>query len=230
LEATVATLHREIEHEERRVGIRPQVAVTESMITRRQVQIAIVLALVVAALLGVAFMPRTSIQTPLMRVFTIALAVLLAVYAVEQDRHLRRLRALAADAQRVTRAVADALAQSGVLRLDNEVLLLRDSFRESADQLANGLADALGADFALVRVPGPAGEMSSRLARHTLRRGTAMFEKVDDDRAVLAVPIWHHGDPVAVFEAVSKPEAPFSPEDADLVDAYACGALAAMRA
>lgn len=230
MDATMTTLHREIQHEERAVGMHPKTAVTGAMITKRQFQVALVLAFVVAALLGIAFMPKTAIQTPVLQGLTVALAVLLGMYGLEQDKHLRRLRALSRDEQKVTLAVAQAMAESGVLRFgDDELLALRESFRESADRLASGLQETIGAEFARVRVPGPAGEVPTRLARHTLRRGSAVLEHVDDGRSVLAVPIWFHSDAVAVLEAVSHPAYPFTLDDVETVAAFAAGAVAAMR-
>jgi len=230
MDATVTTLHRQIEREERLAGIRPDGgAVPDTVITRRQVQVAVVLAAVSIALLGIAFGPRSALRTPVLQALTVALAVCIAIYAVEQDRHLRRLRSLSHDAQRVNLAVAEALSHSGVLDLDDEVLLLRDGLRDAGSTIAQHVCEFVGAEFARVRVPGPTGELSTRLARHAMRRATAIIEAVDDDRAVLAVPVWYDGEPVAVVEAISRPGQAFTPEDAAALNAFTRGAMAVLR-
>jgi hypothetical protein len=50
------------------------------------------------------------------------------------------------------------------------------------------------------------------------------------DRTVLAIPLIHNGEPIAVLEAVSPAHVPYEPRDAALADAYAKGALASLRA
>ena len=70
----ITTLDKEIEREERIVGIRPDGPITGAKISTRQAQIALVLVLVAVALLGVAF---SSHGTTSLRVLTVALAVAL---------------------------------------------------------------------------------------------------------------------------------------------------------
>ncbi len=64
----------------------------------------------------------------------IALAAVFAAYAMEKDRHLRRLALLRGDSQRITLAVADELMFSGALAGDRELLDLRDGIARSAGQ------------------------------------------------------------------------------------------------
>jgi hypothetical protein len=175
-------------------------------------------------------------------VLTLALAVALVVYALEQDRHLRRLSVLTNDSQQITLAVVDALAGSGALKSDTEVLFLRESFERAAGSIASGLADVLLADISRVRIAGPSGEVpiaavycgafgapdDPTLAQHALRRGQPLRRTVDG-RSTLAVPVWHHDQPLAILEVISPLGVVYAPKDAALVEAYARGALAARR-
>jgi hypothetical protein len=230
MEATVATLHHEIESEERRVGIRVHGPVPPRLIARRRHQIAAMLAAVVVALVGVAFMPATPVQTPALRVLTIALAVLCAAYAVEQERHLRRLSTLSADARRISAAVADALSASGALRVDDELLLVRDELRAASDRLAADLRAELAVDDVAVHVPGPSGELPSRGSRAAARRGETVETRRADGRAAVAVPVALHGAVVAVFEVTAPAGVALAPSVHAFVAAYGRGALGTLRA
>jgi hypothetical protein len=244
MDATVTALDEEIAQEERRVGIDAAPSELPGAISRRQAQIAMVLALVVTALVGLAFTPTgLRVASPPLRGLTTSLAVLLVVYAVEQNRHLRRLDRLAHVSNDITLAVADAITSSGALTVDDELLRLRHGFARASDALAEGLAEVLQADAARVRIPGPSDEVAiaarhdrvpvpddGRVAWHALRRGRPVQRAMEDGRVVLAVPVWHGGEAVAVLEAVSDPGAPFVPRDAAVLVAFGRGALAGLRA
>jgi hypothetical protein len=237
---SITSLDREIEREERIDGIRPDGPLTGAKISERQAQVAGVLVLVSVALLGLAFSPD---GTTSLRILTVALACALIAYALEQDRHLRRLSVLTVDSQRITLAVVDALAGSGALRSDSDVLHVRAAFERAAGPIASGLAEVLLADVARVRIAGPSGEVpiaaaymgaftasdDATIAQHALRRGQPLRRTVDG-RTTLAVPVWHHDEPVAILEVISPLGMLFSPKDAALVEAFARGALAALRA
>ena len=241
MQPSITTLEKEIAREERIVGIRPGQRLTPARISRRQFQVAIVVFIVTIALLGVAFSPR---GTTLLRVLTVALAASIVAYALEQNRHLRRLYRLTCDSQRITLAVVDVLANNGALRLDEDVLAYHAGLERAATLVATGLADVLLADVARVRIAGPSGEVpviathmgaidapdDPTVARHALRRGHPMKGAIAGDRTVLAIPLLHHGEPIAVLEAVSPAFVPYEPRDAALADAYAKGALASLRA
>jgi GAF domain-containing protein len=240
MQSAITTLDKEIAREERIVGIHPDGPITRAKITVRQAQVAFLLALVAVALLGIAFSPRGS--NPL-RLVTTALAVALLAYALEQDRHLRRLSVLTGDSHRINLAVVDALKHSGALRADRDLLFVRGAFEKRAYTIAAGLADVLLADVARVRIAGPSGEVpiaavhmgavsapdDPEVAQHALRRGQPLQRTDRQGRTLLAVPVWYHDEPVAILEAISPAGVPFEPRDAALVEAYARGALAALR-
>lgn len=165
--ATITTLARQIEHEERIVGIRPDVRVTRAVIARRQVQVAFVCLGVAIALVGVAFSPR---GTFLLKVLTVLLAVAMTWYAVEQDRHLRRLARLTHESRAIDLAVVDALTSSGALAVDRAVLRVRKHLEHVGLVIAVGLVDVLAAASVRFRIVGRPARCRSR-PRAKVRRG-----------------------------------------------------------
>ena len=163
MQPSITTLEQEIAREERIVGIRPGQRLTPARISRRQTQVATVVVLVTVALLGVAFSPR---GTTLLRGLTVALAFSIVGYALEQNRHLRRLYRLTCDSQKITLAVVDVLTGNGALRLDEDLLSYQAGFERAATLVATGLADVLLADVARVRIAGPSGEVPDRRDAH----------------------------------------------------------------
>lgn len=237
--ATVTTLDREIAREERCVGLPTDRPLTDAAIARRRIQIAIVmLACAFVAVLAVCA------SSGVLQASGIALAGVFGIYAIEQDRHLRRLGRLCGDSMRITLYVANELMYSGALARDREVLELRDRVARSAGALAAALAELLPVSCARVRVVGPSGEMPVAAERiigrapavpddaapgaSAIRRRAAVRTEVDG-RSVLAVPMWFGEDAVGVLEAVSPAAGGYEPVDAALVDAFGCGALAALR-
>ena len=104
-------------------------------------------------------------------------------YAMEKDRHLRRLATLRGDSMRITLAVASELMFSGALAGDRELLDLRDGIGRAAGRLAAGLADVVRADCTRLRLLGPSGEVPVAAERElTARRLVA-----DDPAAAHAV-------------------------------------------
>ncbi len=154
--ATVTTtkLNREIALEERRVGIPRSRPLTDGAIARRRLQIALVL-----AASGFVALFATLFAIGLVQAGAIAVAALFAAYAIEKDRHLRRLALLRGDSKRISLAVASELMFSGALVADREVLDLRDVIAQSAGKLAAGLADIVAADCTRLRLLGPSGEV-----------------------------------------------------------------------
>lgn len=237
--ATITTLAKQIEREERLAGIRAG-AVTRAVITRRQLQVASVCLAVTVALLGVAFSPRGSL---LLKALTVALAVAMAWYAVEQDRHLRRLARLTHESRAISLAVVDALAASGALHGDGAVLRVRRHLEHVGLVVALGLVDVLAAASVRFRVVGPSGEVPvaaasegaagtpehTDAARRVVRTGRPARFPRPDGAGVLVVPIRDHDEVVAVVEVVSPEGVPYGPDDWRLVDAYARGVLAALR-
>jgi len=163
--AAITTLEQEIAHEERRVGLPVGEPLTDSSITRRRVQIEALLA-------ACAFVALFALLVAggLIRALAVALAVAFGVYAMEKDRHFRRLASLRDDTRKITLAVAAELMDSGALDPDRELLDLRDGLATAAGRLATGLAGVLPADSARVRLVGPSGEVPIAALRQIATR------------------------------------------------------------
>ena len=166
--ATVTTLDREIALEERRVGIPTDQPLTDGAIARRRLQIAVVL-----GASGFVALSAVYLANGVVRVGAIALAVVFGAYAIEKDRHLRRLALLRGDSMRITLVVANELMFSGALAGDRELLDLRDGIGRAAGRLAAGLADVVRADCTRLRLLGPSGEVPVAAERELVgpRRG-----------------------------------------------------------
>ena len=237
--ATVTALQDEIAHEERLVGLSPDTPLTDAVIVRRRVQIAVLL-----GLLGLDAIVAMFAASGSLRLVASVLALWFAAYALGKERHLQRLTRLCGDANLISLVVANELVFSGALEIDTELLDLRMAIERSAGELAAGLAEVLPTDCARVRITGPSGEIpiaaerdlapgrfppddaaSARAAlqhRHSIRRPS------NHDRAVLTVPLWWHDDVIGVLELVSHPGQTYLSRDAGLVDAYGRGAVAAL--
>lgn len=233
--ATVTTLEREIVREERCVGLPTDQPLTDRAIARRRIQIA---ALLCACGFVALFAMFTSVGV--VQMCAIALAGAFGVYAIEQDRHLRRLALLRGDARRISLVVADELMYTGALSNDRELLDLRDNVARGAGALAAAVADVLPSDCTRVRLVGPSGEVpvaaefgarfpdDPALGSEAIRR-FAPVRRTVADRTVLVVPMWRRTDPVALFELVSPLGSHYQAGDAAVVDAFARGATAALN-
>jgi hypothetical protein len=237
--ATVTTLDREILREERCVGIPTDQPLTDIAIAHRRVQIAAVLGgcgfVVIFAALFAGGIVRASV---------IALAIGFGAYAIEKERHLRRLASLRDDSERISLVVAGELMFSGALTGDRELLDLRAGFGRAAGRLAAGLADVVSADATRVRLVGPSGEVPVAAERELAARRPVLDDPgparaalqarkpvrvtTTEGRGVLVVPLWRGGEMVGLLEAVSAPGHKFGPSDAVRADAYARGAIAAL--
>jgi hypothetical protein len=239
--ATVTTLDREIELEEKRVGLRIGEPLTDGAIARRRLQIAVVLGASGFVALGAVFAAGGWL-----RLGAIGLAVLFAAYAMEKDRHLRRLALLRGDSLRITIVVANELMFSGALAGDRELLDLRDGIGRAAGRLAAGLADVVRADCTRLRLVGPSGEVpvaaerelttrqsvsdDPTAARDVLRSRRPARQIASDDRGVIVVALRRGDEIVALLEAVAAVGDRYRPSDVAVADAYACGAMAALSA
>jgi hypothetical protein len=239
--AQVTTLNREIELEERLVGLPTDQPLTDGAIARRHLQIAIVLGASGFVALYAVFAANQSI-----RFGAVSLAVLFGAYAMEKDRHLRRLALLRGDSMRITLAVAGELMFSGVLAGDRELLDLRDGIGRAAGRLAAGLADALPADCTRLRLVGPSGEVpvaaereltARRLvaddpaaAHSVVRTRKAARQVTAEGRGIIVVPLRRGDEVLALLEAVAPTGDRFRPVDVAQADAYARGAVAALCA
>jgi hypothetical protein len=237
--ATVTTLDREIELEEKRVGLPTDQPLTDGAIARRRLQIAVVLGASGFVALGAVF----AAGGPL-RLGAIALAALFAAYAIEKDRHLRRLALLRGDSLRISFVVANELMFSGALAGDRELLDLRDTIGHVAGRLAAGLGDVVRADCTRLRILGPSGEVpvaaerefanrqsvpnDVSAARDALRNRRSVRQVTLDDRGVIVVALRRGDELLALLEAVAAVGDRYRPSDVALADAYARGAIAVL--
>ena len=237
--ATVTALREEIAHEEKLVGLSPGTPLTDSVIVRRRIQIAVLLGLLgletIAALFAASFALRLGASV---------IALGFGAYALAKERHLQRLGHLCDDANLISLVVANELVYSGALEVDSELLDLRMAVERCAGELAAGLAEVLPTDCARVRVTGPSGEVpiaaerdlapgrfppdDTEIARAALQRRHSVRRASNHDRAVLTVPLWFQDDVIGVLELVSHPGQTYLSRDASLVDAYGRGAIAAL--
>jgi hypothetical protein len=239
--AAVTILDHEITLEERRVGIPTNQPLTDGAIARRRLQIAIVL-----GASGFVALFAVFLAAGVVRAGAIMLAAVFGAYAVEKDRHLRRLASLRGDSMRITLAVASELMLSGALASDPELLDLRDGIGRAAGRLAAGLADVVGAECTRLRLLGPSGEVPVAAERDLAARGSvpddaiaahkvlrtrrAVREVTLDDRGVLVVAMRRGDEVLALLEAVAPRGDRYRPVDVVQANAYARGAVAALGA
>lgn len=236
--ANLTTLEHQIADEERIVGIPTDQPLTNSAIVRRHVQLGVLTGLLwlvaVAALVS---------ATRGVRVLACALALAFGVYAVRKERHLQRLTHLHRDECSIHLTVADTLLRSGVFRADNELLDLRSAVEVSAARLAADLVDVVPAECAAVRLIGPSGEtplaavcdqgeksvrLDAGAAHEALHRREAVRQGSIDGRTVIAVPLEYHQHVLGVLEVVSSVAEFYSAYDAELVSAFAYGAVSGL--
>jgi hypothetical protein len=237
--ATVTTLDRAIHQEERSVGIATDKPLTDRTIAHRRFQIALLLLACGFAALCAMFGASEAVQLP-----AVALAGGFGLYAMRQDRHLRRLASLRGDSVRITLAVAEELLFAGALAGDGKLLDMRAAVANRAAELAAGLSDVVNCDATRVRLVGPSGEVpvaamreiaprrpvpdDPEPARHALRVDAPVRQEFMD-RMIIVVPMWRSDDAVGLLEVVSAPGDRYRPLDVALVDAFAQGAVAALR-
>ena len=236
--ANLTTLEHQIADEERIVGIPTDQPLTNAAITRRHVQIGVLTGMLWLVALAALFSATREV-----RVFACTLALVFGVYAVQKERHLQRLSHLHRDECSIHLTVADSLLRSGVLRADNELLDLRTAVELGAARLAANLVEVVPADCAAVRLVGPSGEtplaavcdqgerairLDAAAAHEALRRREPVRQGSRDGRTVIAVPLEHHQHVLGVLEVVSGPAEFYSAYDAELVSAFAYGALSGL--
>jgi hypothetical protein len=237
--ATVTSLDRAIADEERHVGIPTDAPLTTHLIKLRRMQIAVMLSACATLAIVAAFFAVGELQ-----ILSIALAGFFAIYAIEKDRHLRRLALLQGDSLRITLVVAGELMHTGALALDRELFDLREAIGRGAGRLASGLIDVVRADCARVRLVGPSGEVpiaaqfdvaahrpvpiDEDVARTALRERAPQRKVSADGPGVLVVPMWRGKDVVGLLEAVAPGGVRYTTNDVALVDAYARGAIGAL--
>ncbi len=237
--AKVTMLDREIAREERAVGIPTGEPLTDRMIVRRRVQIGILV-----GSCGFVALFALAAAASVVQMTAIALAGFFGVYAIEKDRHLRRLASLRGDSQRIRLVVAGELLFSGALSGDRELLDLRDGVGRNAGALVAALSDVLPADCTRVRLLGPSGELpvaaqreiaprrpvpdDASIASEALRTN-APVRRDEEGHTTMVVPMWRGDDAIGLLEVISPRGDLYQPIDTALVDAFARGAVAALR-
>jgi hypothetical protein len=237
--ATITTLDREIAREEKRVGIPTGRPLTDGAIARRRLQIAAVL-----GASGFAALFAVNLAYGVVRVGAIALSIAFAAYAIEKDRHLRRLALLRGDSMRITLVVANELIFSGALSRDRVLLDLRDGIGRAAGRLAAGNGDVLRAECTRLRLLGPSGDVPIAAERvlaardsipddtapalEALRNHRSVRKVTDDERGVIVVALRRGDEVLALLEAVLPVGDRYRPVDLVQADAYARGAVAAL--
>jgi hypothetical protein len=234
----VDTLEHQIAHEERIVGIRTDRPLTHAAIVKRNVQIGALLGLL--ALVTVATLASS---TGLLRIFASTVALAFGVYAWVEGKHLERLSRLQRDESSIHLTVADSLLRSGILGTDRTVLDLRTAVERAANQLAADVAALVPSDCAGLRLVGPSGEtplaavcelgpggvwLDPSAAHDAFARREPVRRGARDGRTVIAVPLAHQGEVVAVIEVVSVETDRYSLVDELLVSAFARGAVSAL--
>jgi hypothetical protein len=235
---TVDTLEHEIAHEERIVGIPTDRPLTHSAIVKRHAQIGVLL-----GLLSLALVATLVSSMGAWRFFFCVLALGFGVYAWIEGKHLERLARLQRDETSIHLTVADSLLRSGILRADRGALALRNAVERAANQLAADLVNVVPAECAGLRLVGPMGEtplaavcdlgtggvwLDPSAAHEALERREPVRRSAPDDRSVIAVPMEHQGDIVAVLEVVSISTDRYSLVDELLVSSFARGAVSAL--
>jgi hypothetical protein len=235
MESTIEALRQQIRREERGSGLRPDGVVSDEEIRRRRLQLGAIAALLFIGLaistiandLWTSFRQQPTVDPGVVRLASIALAIGFVAYALDKERHLKRLTSLGRNLHELDIELAERIVVRATLAdamkavtasLDLETVL--DTFLERAMQM-------VGADRgSIVLLAG--GEMRPATTRNFGERGgTALL--VDETlvlRAAMAgEPIFMTGsvplDPVSIAggPVTSVACVPFA------VDGVALGAL-----
>jgi hypothetical protein len=235
---TVDTLEHQIAHEERIVGLPTNQPLTHAAIVRRHVQIGVLL-----GLLSLAIVATLVSSLAALRLFACAAALGFGVYAWFEGRHLERLDRLQRDESSIHLTVADSLLRSGILHANHAILDLRTAVERAAKQLTADVLMVVPSECAGLRLVGPSGEtplaavcdlgaggiwLDPAAAHDALARRETVRRGARDGRTVIAAPLVHQGEVVAVLEVVSVEADRYSLVDELLVSAYARGAVAAL--
>ena len=230
------SLEREIASEEKIVGIPTDQPLTDAAIVRRHGQLGVLLGLVTFAVIA-----TLASDMAALRILTAALALAFGVYALRKERHLRKLEALHRDEVSIHLDVVDRILRSGALRhAHRELVDLRNAVEQHAGRLAEDAADALLAHCACVRLVGPSGEtplaavcdfgdvgiwLDPTAAHDAAQRVEPVRRDAPDGRTVIAVPLEFRFEAVGVLEVISGPDEPYDAHDAEIVAAFARGAV-----
>ena len=209
------TLDREIASRSAGSGFRPISRLTDGAIAHRRLQIALVL-----LRMRVRRAVRAVRVDGVVQVGAIALAGVFGMYAIEKDRHLRRLASLRGDSRRITLVVASELMFSGALAADRELLDLRDGIGQRRGAGSRGsrrrrcppTARACVCSARRVRCrsrpsasssPGRPVPDDARAGHEALRTHTPVRRESSTVAPCSRSPLWRGDELVAVLEAVS---------------------------
>jgi GAF domain-containing protein len=244
---TLDLLHDEISREERLVGIRPGEPVSMHSIRRRRRQLeyiaffvffGLVLTTLRAQVWG-AHDHNALINPDWLRAAMITCAGGFIAYALEKEKHLRKLTLLDVEARRTNLFVADALLRAAALSEDLEFMHATLVLDEVVDRVAGRAQKRLNAAETAVRLLVAGGELPIAASRVgpggpvTVAGRTALAEQVAlarlprrreptaDEPAAMAVPLMHYGRLLGVIEAVALPGYVFDNVDLAVLTALA---------
>jgi hypothetical protein len=243
---TLDLLQEEIVREERAVGIRPGAPVSSGAIRRRRRQLELVAMLVFFGLVMTTLRAQVwtnahdSIIDPnWLRAGMITCAGGFIAYALEKEKHLRKLTLLDMEARRTNLFVADAILRSAALSDDLELMHATLSLDDVVDRVAGIALRRLDAAETAVRLLSGGGELpvvSSKVGRYgpaTAHNRSAHAEQValarlprrrdadDSGAALIAAPLVHYGRLLGTLEAVAAPRSRFDNVDLAVLTALA---------
>jgi hypothetical protein len=228
---TLDLLHDEILREERYVGIRPGRPVSKAVIRRRRRQLEAVAVLVFFGLVLTTLRSQIwstgadgLINPDYLRAAMITCAGGFIAYALEKEKHLRKLTMLDGEARRTNLFVADAILRAAALSEDLELMHSTLVLDEVVDRVAARVQKRLDAGETAVRVLVAGGELPVAASRVgaagpvTVAGRSALAEQVALARVprrregqgvepdVIAAPLVHYGRLLGVVEAVARPD------------------------
>lgn len=251
---TLDLLQDEIIREERYVGIRPGQPVSRDVIRSRRRQLELVAMLVFFGLVLTTLRAQIwgthshagLINPDYLRAAMITCAGGFIAYALEKEKHLRRLTVLDLEARRTNLFVADAMLRAAALSDDLELMHATLVLDEVADRVATRVQKRLDAGESAVRLLVAGGELpvaASRVGADgpvTAAGRSALAEQValarvprrrdgeGDEPDVIAVPLVHYGRLLGVAEAVGRPGRRFDNVDLAILTALAERAAVAL--
>jgi hypothetical protein len=228
---TLDLLQEEIVREERAVGIRPGAPTSAaSAIRRRRRQLEIIAMLVFFGLVMTTLRAQvwnagrdSFIDPNWLRAGMITCAGGFIAYALEKEKHLRKLTLLDLEARRTNLFVADAILRSAALSDDLELMHATLNLEDVVERVAGCALRRLDAAETAVRLLSGGGELpvvASKVGRSgpaTAFNRTAHAEQValarlprrreadDTSAAIVAAPLVHYGRLLGVLEAIGGP-------------------------
>jgi GAF domain-containing protein len=243
---TLDLLQDEIIREERYVGIRPGQPVSLAAIRQRRRQLEVLALFVFFALVLTTLRAQVwhtghdgLINPDYLRAAMITCAGGFIAYALEKEKHLRKLTLLDLEARRTNLFVADAILRAAALSDDLELIHATLVLDEVVDRVAARAQKRLDAGESAVRLLVAGGELPVAGARLgaagpvTAAGRSALAEQValsrvprrregeGDEPDVIAAPLVHYGRLLGVIEAVAAPGSRFDKVDLAVLTALA---------